>query len=103
MGTKKASSHIELSSSLDVGEKHNLKKIKEKKKFLRDMLSCTTQNIHKKELEEGGKYISCIIWVFIEEGMAGVWELSALFTGEDGHLGKMKKSKTKRLTERTAS
>ena len=60
MGTKKASSHIELSSSLDVEEKHNLKK-KKKKKFLRDMLSCITQNIHNKELEEGGKYVSCSI------------------------------------------
>ena len=30
MGTKKSSSHIELSSSLDIGEKHNLKKIKGK-------------------------------------------------------------------------
>ena len=30
MGTKKSSSHIELSSSLDIGEKHNLKEEKEK-------------------------------------------------------------------------
>lgn len=32
MGTKKASSHIELSSSLEVGEKHNLKKNKREEK-----------------------------------------------------------------------
>ena len=30
MGTKESSSHIELSSSLDIGEKHNLKEEKEK-------------------------------------------------------------------------